>query len=309
MNARINRLFIAVVVLLLGLPIAAATDETDVALIKAASDGDRDTVQSLILKGANVNAKYVVNDWTALYMASQNGHTEVVKTLLDSGAEVNCKTRDGGWTPVIIASQNGHTEVVKLLLEKGADVQAKATFGKRGIAVVEVRPDGKKQSEPQPIFITAMGQAKKNGHREIIALLEKAGEEEPSDKTPNTRIVPFKDGYCRVETPTLVMAKAGAEFEFGATVKHEGKEFQIQKPISTNPFVVPALTVQILTNSKKPSGPPRKLECTGQKWNNTLNTVDLYFVDDTVQVVVHAYTPAMGGFIVKDVKCSSPKKR
>lgn len=307
MNTRINCLFIVVVVLFLYLPIANAADEIDVALIKAASDGDKASVQSLILKGANVNAKYVVNDWTALFLASQNGHTEVVKTLLANGADVNCKTKDGGWTPLIIASQNGHIDVIKLLLEKGADVQAKATMGKRGIAVVEVGPDGK-QSEPQPLVITALGQAKKNGHREIIALLEKTEETEKSAMPSNSKIVPFKGGFCSVEPPTLVMAKAGAEFEFGPTVKHEGKEFQIQKPVSANPFVVPAINVQILTKDKKPSGSPRKLECTGQKWNATLNTIDLYFGDATVQAVVHAYTPTGGGLIVKDINCNPPKK-
>ena len=176
MNMIINRLCTkAIPLFFLTLSFATADGQTDVELIKAADKGDSATVESLIAKGANVNAKYVVNDWTALFMASQNGHSQVVKMLLDNGADVNCKTSNGGWTPLIIASQNGHTAVVKLLLEKGADVDAKASFGKRGIAVVEVTDDGKQQSKPQSVFVTALGQAKKNGHQDIVEILEKAG--------------------------------------------------------------------------------------------------------------------------------------
>ena len=173
--ARVNLWFpIFFTLICLVVPLAAAASDIDVALIKAAQEGDVEEVTVLISKGANVNAKYVVNYWTALFLASQNAHTQVVKVLLDSGADVNCKTSDGGWTPLIVASQNGHTAVVNLLLEKGADVRAKASFGKRGIAVVEVGEDGKPISKPEHVFVTALDQAKKNAHRDIVVILEKA---------------------------------------------------------------------------------------------------------------------------------------
>jgi len=54
-----------------------------------------------------------------------------------------------------MTAKEGHTEVVKLLLEKGAEVNARANNG-----------------------FTALGEAKKKGHIDIVQLLEKAGAKE-----------------------------------------------------------------------------------------------------------------------------------
>ncbi|HLC18327.1 MAG TPA: ankyrin repeat domain-containing protein, partial [Thermodesulfobacteriota bacterium] len=93
----------------------------DTGIIDAAIKGDLKGVQSLLAKGADVNAKRSDDGATALYMASQEGHTEVVKELLAKGADVNIKAGNGA-TALIIASKESHTEVVKELLAKGADV-------------------------------------------------------------------------------------------------------------------------------------------------------------------------------------------
>ena len=74
-------------------------------LLDAADCGDASSVQALLAKGADANAK------GALIMASQNGHRAVVEQLLAKGADVNAK--GGGGTALGQASYKGHLEIVQ----------------------------------------------------------------------------------------------------------------------------------------------------------------------------------------------------
>ena len=56
------------------------------ALMRAAYDGDTDTVRTLLGRGANVNARDVA-DATALTMAISGGCDEIVQLLKGAGAE------------------------------------------------------------------------------------------------------------------------------------------------------------------------------------------------------------------------------
>lgn len=60
-----------------------------------------------------------------LLNASIRGNIETVQTLLDKGADVNAKN-NGGYTALWWASFNGHADIVKLLIENGADINVKA---------------------------------------------------------------------------------------------------------------------------------------------------------------------------------------
>ena len=59
-----------------------------------------------------------------LHFAVQEGNREVVNLLIWKGADVDAKDDDGG-TPLYFAAMTGHKEVVKLLIAAGADVNAK----------------------------------------------------------------------------------------------------------------------------------------------------------------------------------------
>lgn len=91
--------------------------------IEAVYKGNILKVQTLLNKGADVNARDGLYN-TALIIASQNGHTDIVKALLDKGADVNLKAINQV-TALIYASSKGYGSIVRALLDKGADVNAK----------------------------------------------------------------------------------------------------------------------------------------------------------------------------------------
>ncbi|PBD16151.1 ankyrin repeat domain-containing protein [Wolbachia endosymbiont of Drosophila subpulchrella] len=96
------------------------TDE----LLKAAGSGDIQEVNSLINKGANVNATDQ-DGKTPLHWAAVKGHEEVVEALLKvNGINVNA-TDQGGKTPLHLAARDNNKEIVEALLKvNGINVNA-----------------------------------------------------------------------------------------------------------------------------------------------------------------------------------------
>ncbi|HUQ90805.1 MAG TPA: ankyrin repeat domain-containing protein [Bryobacteraceae bacterium] len=87
-------------------------------LLSAARKGDLSTVQALIQKGADVEAKTAYGQ-TPLFLASMNGHTPVVAFLLEKGARTD--VRDTFYKAGLIdfALQRKHYAAVQLIIEKG----------------------------------------------------------------------------------------------------------------------------------------------------------------------------------------------
>jgi ankyrin repeat protein len=105
-------------------------------LMRAALEGQTDTIQALLDQGEDVNAKDDEGR-TALMFATVNQHTETVKTLLEHGADVNARANDGG-TALLLAASNGSLEIVQALLAKGADIRAEfAKTGKTALTLAE----------------------------------------------------------------------------------------------------------------------------------------------------------------------------
>ena len=124
------------------------------ALMRAAWEGDTETVEHLLSNGAEVNAKDN-NGWTALMVAAGQGYIiKNVQVLLANGAEVNAKN-NGGVTALMVATGKGHTEAVQVLLANGAEVNAKSNKGATALMIAEVK-----------------------GHTEIVNLLKNAGAKE-----------------------------------------------------------------------------------------------------------------------------------
>lgn len=81
------------------------------------------TVNLLILKGADVNAKNAHTGKTPIYEAILHRNKDIVKILLDNGAIIIAKD-DLGNTPLHEAAMNTNEELTKLLLTLGADINA-----------------------------------------------------------------------------------------------------------------------------------------------------------------------------------------
>lgn len=79
----------------------------------AASEGDCDGIQRLLIRGADVNAADY-DGRTPLHLAASEGRTDAVLALLRLGATPTCLDRWGN-TPGDDARREGHAEVVELL--------------------------------------------------------------------------------------------------------------------------------------------------------------------------------------------------
>lgn len=92
----------------------------DKALFEAADDGDIQSIEELLKKGANINCA-IDGDGSPLIAAARNGNQEAVRLLLDKGADPNMAVAGDG-NPLIMAAREGHLEVVTLLLDRGANI-------------------------------------------------------------------------------------------------------------------------------------------------------------------------------------------
>ncbi len=105
----------------------------NIALTFATGLGLTNVVETLILVGANANAKINISAFnsdfefntTPLIHAVSNAKDkpEIVKILLDNGADVN-SVNDFGWTPLMEATSRNNLDVIKMLVDNGANINA-----------------------------------------------------------------------------------------------------------------------------------------------------------------------------------------
>jgi ankyrin repeat protein len=93
----------------------------------AAENGNKDIVELLLAKGADVNAK-TDRGSTPLHLAAFHNHRNVLELLLVKGAQVNEKS-DSGCTPLYSAAEKNSMDAAKLLIAKGAEIDANAENG------------------------------------------------------------------------------------------------------------------------------------------------------------------------------------
>jgi len=120
LKLRLLKLCLALSLLSLLLPGAAAAQDKGDELRRAASEGNLAQVKALLDAGADVNSKNSYGG-TALAFAGDKGHTEVVKLLLERGANPNVTDTFYNSTPLGWAAGKGHAEIVRALLDKGAE--------------------------------------------------------------------------------------------------------------------------------------------------------------------------------------------
>ena len=79
----------------------------------AASQGNVETAQRLILRGIDINLRDIFG-WTPLHLACNNGHVQVVILLCSFGAEVDSRGPHGH-TPLHRACLNDRLSVIEVL--------------------------------------------------------------------------------------------------------------------------------------------------------------------------------------------------
>jgi hypothetical protein len=107
-----------------GLDANTADTDGNTILMIAARLGHRDLVSFLIGHKASVRRRSPHGD-TALMFASLKGHLEIAELLVRNGAEIS----HGGWTPLHYAAFEGGPGVVSYLIGKGADKNGLAPNG------------------------------------------------------------------------------------------------------------------------------------------------------------------------------------
>ena len=68
---------------------------------------------------ADVNAIAHSDGWTALHAAAKRGDKETIQLLIDREADLTAKDKNRGDTPLMVASFSAHLEAVKTFLSKG----------------------------------------------------------------------------------------------------------------------------------------------------------------------------------------------
>jgi ankyrin repeat protein len=107
-----------------GADVNAAQGDGMTALHWAASRGDLELAQMLLLAGANVRALTRINSYTPLFFAAREGNAPVVAALLKASADPKAVSSTGS-TPLMLAAASGSVDAVAALLDAGAEIDAK----------------------------------------------------------------------------------------------------------------------------------------------------------------------------------------
>ncbi|KAH0629487.1 hypothetical protein JD844_011578 [Phrynosoma platyrhinos] len=161
------------------------------ALHHAALVGSLDLISLLLEAQATVDIKDI-NGMRPLHYAAWQGKVEPVRLLLRAAASVNMASLDGQ-IPLHLSAQYGHYEVSEMLLQHQSNPclinKAKKTpldlaceFGRLKVAQLLLNShmcvallEGQSKDTSDPNYTTPLHLAAKNGHKEIIRQLLKAG--------------------------------------------------------------------------------------------------------------------------------------
>ncbi|XP_047040314.1 protein phosphatase 1 regulatory subunit 12B isoform X7 [Helicoverpa armigera] len=106
-----------------------------IVFLAACTAGDKDEVQRLLKRGADINTANV-DGLTALHQACIDDNLDMVEFLVTHGADVN-RGDNEGWTPLHATASCGFVSIARYLLENGADVAAVNYDGELPVDIAE----------------------------------------------------------------------------------------------------------------------------------------------------------------------------
>lgn len=101
-------------------------------LIKAAREGEKDHLLTLLKIGANINAQDEDGN-TAVMAATQQNQVEIVQVLIAHGADINIRNKRLD-NVLLYAGAEGLLQIVQLAIQAGADTTITNRYG--GIAII-----------------------------------------------------------------------------------------------------------------------------------------------------------------------------
>jgi len=119
---------------------AEANDSPSLAasLRQAAAADDAATVHSLLLQGADIEARDA-DGRSALLLATRAGAIDAARVLIEAGADVNAKDRIDD-SPYLYAGAEGPLEILRMTLGNGADLASVNRYG--GTALIPAAHHG-----------------------------------------------------------------------------------------------------------------------------------------------------------------------
>jgi len=107
-----------------GANVNAIDTDKRTALHLAINIGDTSSVTTLLASGNHINLQCEDRQgFTQLRLAAMKGNRQIAESLLERGAEIDAHDKDQGFTALRWAAQMGHTSLVKLLLGRGASTE------------------------------------------------------------------------------------------------------------------------------------------------------------------------------------------
>lgn len=161
-------------------------------LMYAAAHGHLDVTQLLLSRGAKPDVRDKDGE-TALMVAASQGHGPVVELLLKSGADVNVRS-NAKETALLKATYGARVGIMRILIREGALVNAADRYDFTPLNVVASRPrvpggcSEVQVTEAARLLLergahvairdvwgnTALSEAKKQGHKDMMQLLKVA---------------------------------------------------------------------------------------------------------------------------------------
>lgn len=108
-------------------------------VFEASAIGLKERVDEQVAQDPALINAYSDDGWTPLHLAAYFGHRAVAESLLDRGADVNARSRSTTFgrenTPLHAAAANRQTSTAELLMERGAEINARDGSGLTPLAL------------------------------------------------------------------------------------------------------------------------------------------------------------------------------